>query len=64
MARVTIYNDDEHGRAIRVTRMNPYTDAPLESVVMPASTDSHSESKGFEVRNGELLVIVTAEKDS
>lgn len=43
MASVTIYNDDKHGRAIRVVKVNPYTDAPPQPLP-PDECDKDSDT--------------------
>lgn len=64
MAKVTIYNDDDHGRAIRVVRCNPFSATISEAEIIETSSDTRQESKQYNVRNGEMLIITTAEKDS
>ena len=64
MATVTIYNDDAHGRAIRVVQINPYSATISEPKIQEASKDGGGGCGSYEVRNGEMLIITTAEKDS
>jgi hypothetical protein len=64
MAKITIYNDDEYGRAVRVIKVNPYTAEQAPAVIIEARTGPIESAHCFEVRNGELLVVATAEKDS
>lgn len=59
MATVTIYNDDKHGRAIRVVTVNPFSATISEAVILEAA-----ESGSYEVRNATMLIVSTAEKDS
>lgn len=59
MAKVTIYNDDPAGRAIRVVKLNPFSDSDAKGEILEADSGCHQ----FHVRNGELLIITTAEKD-
>jgi hypothetical protein len=40
MATVTVYNDDEHGRAIRVVQVNPFSANISEPKIQEASKDS------------------------
>lgn len=60
MAQVTVYNDDEAGRAIRVVVINPFTDGPMKGDVLEAGSGCHQ----FHVRNSEMLIITTVEKES
>lgn len=67
MATVTIYNDDQYGRTIRIVTVNPFSATIseakiLEAVASGAGTGGSPES--FEVRNGTMLIITTAEKDA
>jgi hypothetical protein len=67
MARVTVCNDDPHGRAIKVVKINPYTAAIQEAHLLETDNTGDTEttySQQYELRNGELLIITTAEKDS
>lgn len=60
MAKVTLYNDDEAGRAIRVVIINPVSDGPMKGDILEADSGCHQ----FQVRNGEMLIITTAEKNA
>jgi hypothetical protein len=59
MATVTIYNDDKHGRAIRIVTVNPFASTISEAAILEAD-----KSDSYEVRNGTMLIVTTAEKDS
>jgi hypothetical protein len=66
MATVTVYNDDAHGRAIRIVTVNPFAATISEAKIMEATApgSGHGGSpESFEVRNGTMLIITTAEKD-
>jgi hypothetical protein len=65
MADVTIYNDDPHGRAIKLVVMNPFAATISEIKILESGGNSgNNESHSVKVRNGEMLIITTAEKDS
>lgn len=60
---VTIYNDDEHGQDIQVLQINPYGAQSFPPVVQEAGEGGKNHHHCYKLRNGELLIVSTAEKE-
>lgn len=59
---VTIYNDDEHGQSFRVMRVNTLTEVPPDVVVQEAGEHSKTQSQGYKLRPGDVLIVTACEK--
>lgn len=61
--KVTIYNDDEHGRDIQVVQLNPYG-ASVKGITVQKNAGDMTKAEQYDLRNGELLIISTAERET
>lgn len=59
---VTIYNDDEFGRDIQVVHLNPYGGSVKAITVQNADEKSDTKCEQYKLKNGELLIVSTAEQ--
>jgi hypothetical protein len=59
---VTVYNDDEFGRDIQVVQLSPYGMRVKEITIQRPEENGGSKCQQYQLKNGELLIVSTAEK--